>query len=206
MLDGALPAISGASLTNLDARDLENALPAIDGSSLTGVGVTGITSSANATAISISSDEEVTMPLQPAFMANAGGNVYNVTGDGTTHTVAWTSPIYDIGSNHSGTTFTAPITGKYLICASVHIGNATGSGTPTAMGSNIVTSNRTYGNFYWSASIDNGTTRTIKNTAVADMDAADTVTITTRVADMSSDVVDLENGNGYDYLTVTLIA
>ena len=29
MLDGALPAISGASLTNLDARDLENALPAI---------------------------------------------------------------------------------------------------------------------------------------------------------------------------------
>ena len=37
MLDGALPAISGASLTNLDARDLENALPAISGASLTGL-------------------------------------------------------------------------------------------------------------------------------------------------------------------------
>ena len=37
MLDGALPAISGASLTNLDARDLENALPAISGASLTGI-------------------------------------------------------------------------------------------------------------------------------------------------------------------------
>ena len=34
-LTGALPAISGASLTNLDARDLENALPAISGASLT---------------------------------------------------------------------------------------------------------------------------------------------------------------------------
>jgi len=36
-LTGALPAISGASLTNLDARDLENALPAISGASLTGL-------------------------------------------------------------------------------------------------------------------------------------------------------------------------
>ena len=37
MLDGALPAISGASLTHLDAIDLENALPAISGASLTGI-------------------------------------------------------------------------------------------------------------------------------------------------------------------------
>ena len=37
-LTGTLPAVSGANLTNLDARDLENALPAISGASLTGVG------------------------------------------------------------------------------------------------------------------------------------------------------------------------
>ena len=43
MLDGALPAISGASLTNLDARDLENALPAISGASLTSLPAQGIT-------------------------------------------------------------------------------------------------------------------------------------------------------------------
>ena len=73
------------------------------------------------------------------------------------------------------------------------------------MGSNIVTSNRTYGNYYYSSSIDNGTTRTIKNTAVADMDAGDTAVVTTRVAGLSSDVVDLENGSGYDYFTVTLL-
>ena len=39
-LTGALPAISGASLTNLDARDLENALPAISGASLTALPAT----------------------------------------------------------------------------------------------------------------------------------------------------------------------
>ena len=153
----------------------------------------------------IDSSGRVTMPNQPTFMANAGGNTYNITGSGGTHTVSWAYPRYDIGSNHSGTTFTAPITGKYLICASVHVANATGSGTLTAMGSNIVTSNRTYGNYYYSSSIDNGTTRTIKNTAVADMDAGDTAVVTTRVAGLSSDVVDLENGSGYDYFTVTLL-
>ena len=43
-LTGALPAISGASLTNLDARDLENALPAISGASLTALNATELTS------------------------------------------------------------------------------------------------------------------------------------------------------------------
>ena len=36
-LTGALPAISGANLTNLTAGNLTGALPAIDGSNLTGI-------------------------------------------------------------------------------------------------------------------------------------------------------------------------
>jgi len=168
-------------------------------------GVDGITTSANATAISISADEEVTMPLQPYFLANMGSNVSNITGTGNTYTIIWTTERYDIGSNFTTSTYTAPITGKYLITSSVHIANMTG-GTLTAIGSNIVTSNRTYGNYYYSASIDNGTTRTVKNSTVADMDAGDTIIIQIRVNGLSSNVVDLENGNGYDYLTVTLIA
>ena len=45
-LTGTLPAVSGANLTNLDARDLENALPAISGASLTNVGGLVLTASA----------------------------------------------------------------------------------------------------------------------------------------------------------------
>ena len=56
--------ISDAGLftsTTIDATKLTGALPAISGAALTGVGVAGITSSADATAITIDSNEQVTM-------------------------------------------------------------------------------------------------------------------------------------------------
>ena len=65
MLDGALPAISGASLTNLDARDLENALPAISGASLTSLPAGGgfkflaHTSGANVAAIEFDASDGI---------------------------------------------------------------------------------------------------------------------------------------------------
>ena len=84
-LSGALPAVSGASLTNLDARDLENALPAIDGSSLTGVGVAGITSSADATAITIDSSERVGVGTgSPAQLLHIAGSSPTIRVDSST--------------------------------------------------------------------------------------------------------------------------
>jgi hypothetical protein len=47
--------------TGISSSKLTGALPILDGSALTGVGVTGIVSSANATAITISSGEDVTL-------------------------------------------------------------------------------------------------------------------------------------------------
>jgi hypothetical protein len=61
---GGLPDASVVDLdlaTGISSSKLTGALPALDGSSLTGVGVTGITSSANSTAITISSGEDVTL-------------------------------------------------------------------------------------------------------------------------------------------------
>ena len=168
--------------------------------------VSGLTNSSNATWMTVSADEEVNLPLQPAFLGRAS-NVTNVTGNGTTYTVIWATESYDIGGNFSTSTFTAPITGKYLICASVHITAMTG--TPTAIGTNIVTSNNTYGNYFNNANgvLVSGTTRTVKNTVVADMDSGDTATVTIRVMGQDAgDDVDMTTGNGYDYLTVTLIA
>ena len=169
-------------------------------------GVTGLTNSSNTTWMTVSADEEVNLPLQPAFLGRSS-NVTNVTGNGTTYTVIWATESYDIGGNFSTSTFTAPITGKYLICSSVHITAMTG--TPTAIGSNIVTSNNTYGNYFNNANgvLVSGTTRTVKNTVVADMDSGDTATVTIRVMGQDAgDDVDMTTGNGYDYLTVTLIA
>jgi len=80
-------------------------------------GITGISNSANATAITIDSSNRVTLPAQPSFRAI-----------GTTSSFATTSPIpfpsvqHNIGSHFSTGTnkFTAPIAGAYEI--HVHIG------------------------------------------------------------------------------------
>ena len=58
-LTGNLPAVNASALTNLTAANLTGALPAISGANLTGVGVSGISSSADATAMTINSAEQV---------------------------------------------------------------------------------------------------------------------------------------------------
>ena len=166
----------------------------------------GITSSANATAITISADEEVTLNSQPACLANCNGGLTDKTGDGTTYTVPWGQVRYNVGSDLSGTTFTAPITGKYLICSSVYIAYANSG--PDSYGSNVVTSNRTYGwknSSYLQTDFVSWSDLSMKNAVVADMDAGDTAYITVRISGMTK-TVDLETGNGYDYFSVILLA
>ena len=77
--------ISSAGLftsTTIDATKLTGALPAISGASLTGVGVAGITSSADATAITIDSSERVgigtTSPTEPLTIRSSSENVNTV--------------------------------------------------------------------------------------------------------------------------------
>ena len=78
-------------------------------------GVDGITSSAGATAINIDSDGHVTKPLQSAVQAYVGTIQSNISTGITT--VQLDSEIYDVNSdfNTSNYTFTAPVTGKYLV-------------------------------------------------------------------------------------------
>ena len=84
-------------------------------------GVDGISSSANTTAITINSDEQVTFSSQPSFSACISTNQANVTGDGTAVTLTgaiWTESgthLWDVGTCFSNGTFTAPVTGKYLL-------------------------------------------------------------------------------------------
>jgi hypothetical protein len=58
--------------TGISSSKLTGALPALDGSSLTGVGVTGIVSSANATAITIDSSERVALGSSTLSWAHFG--------------------------------------------------------------------------------------------------------------------------------------
>jgi hypothetical protein len=86
-LTGNLPAISAASLTNIPAANITGTLPAIDGSNLTGVGVAGISSSADATAMTIDSNEHVGIGISPKIIS--GGSKYLTVGTQTANSAGF---------------------------------------------------------------------------------------------------------------------
>ncbi len=69
--------------TTIDATKLTGDLPAISGANLTGVGVAGISSSADATAMTISSSEDVGINHSTGFGTYSGTGVKYSKGDGT---------------------------------------------------------------------------------------------------------------------------
>jgi len=66
---------------------------------------------------------------QPSFAARINSHYYNVTGDGTAHTVSFGNEIWDTANNFNGTTFTAKVPGKYHFCASVDLANISSAHT-----------------------------------------------------------------------------
>ena len=80
-------------------------------------GITGISNSANATAITIDSSERVLMPSQPSFRAESAQLAYV-----STSPIPFASVQHNVGSHFSTATnrFTAPIAGTYAF--HVHVG------------------------------------------------------------------------------------
>ena len=123
-------------------------------------GVTGLTNSSNTTWMTVSADEEVNLPLQPAFQVQHSGTQSNVTGNSATYTCLWDTETFDIGSNFASNTFTAPITGKYLLTTNVTCSGVTSASDGFDL--QILTSNRLY--------------QTSEH-LVGDMDVSDTATV-----------------------------
>lgn len=129
------------------------------------------------TAWKMTSAGEITQPLQPSFLATNSVGANNVTGDGTVYTVLWGNEIFDQGSDFASNTFTAPVTGIYLLSASVTIGPI----LVTHQNRNIIihTSNRNYYfNFSFLLAEDS---QTLHVSTLADMDASDTADIQIQV-------------------------
>ena len=132
--------------------------------------------------VTITSDGEMREPFTPAVNARTA-TTGNQTGDGTLFTINWSTEIFDQGSNLSGTTFTAPITGKYRIISFQLLNGVTALHTTGNF--EIVTSNRTYRAMLATYSIRNPNSNSMdmgSNAVLADMDASDTATITVTVS------------------------
>ena len=189
---------SGASLTNLSAS-------AVSGTH-TSFTSTGIDDNASgATAITISADEEVTMPKQPSFTGYLTGTQSNVSGDATAYAITgaiWSEWI-DRNADFVNGTFTAPVAGQYLATLTVELEGMGSSHTRVTI--SFVTSNRTYQMCWYNLyAVSNIGICSIPASAVFDMDAADTVHLSITITG-GTKVVEV-NGTSPTVFTVSLLS
>ena len=121
----------------------------------------------------IDNDGYVTMPTQPAFLAKPSSNIANLSVSTASNVdIPFGTEIFDLGSNFASNTFTAPVTGKYLLGFEMRLDNI--DAATTSYSFYIVTSNRTFSYIF---DPDVGNDRlyyTPSYTILADMDASDT--------------------------------
>ena len=133
--------------------------------------------------------ESITRPNAPAFLSYNSASDADQTGNGATATVDFDTEVYDRSGDFAADTFTASVTGIYHLTANVVIFDTT-----TAMSGfdiNIVTSNRTY-SASTNVNIETaGNFVTLQVSADADMDAADTASVTVRVNGGAGDTADI---------------
>lgn len=126
-----------------------------------------------------------------AFLHYQNSTDSDKTGNGATHTVDFETEVFDIGGDYAGTTFTARITGRYLLSVSVYVSGITGAADSLQL--SPITSNRTFEHL-----IDSVNNLPIIKTMVwsmtVDMDANDTVTFTIVGTGEASDVWDIIGG------------
>jgi len=143
--------------------------------SFVGGGVDGVTSASSSTALSIDANGHVTQPLQSTFMLQQTGaltvaNTHTIFSNNTTER-------WDVNSDVSGSTFTAPVTGKYYLVFNVLFESVSND---TIFECRIDTSNRNYSFNRNNRQYAGGGTTYVYNggSVIADMDANDTSTIT----------------------------
>ena len=136
---------------------------------------------------------------QPAFLAYNSTTDANVTGDGSGVKVNFDTEVFDTSSALTSDTFTAPVTGKYLLCATVQVGGIDTS-TADIFRLRIITSNRTYENVTLTTTNDLHAQMSGSMSVVADMDAADTAFVQISVTGMGSATADVI-GDGANLVT-----
>jgi len=117
----------------------------------------------------------ITKPLQPAFFAVPASEQSNIAINAQT-TVVFGTERFDVGGNFASNTFTAPVTGKYMLSVSLRIDNV--DKDYAYMQTQIIVSNRTI-DFIISPSSFAGdvTYFTTAVNGIVDMDANDTAFI-----------------------------
>ncbi len=152
--------------------------------------------------LTMNSDGSVSNTVQPSILVAPSGTLTDVTGDGTNYTVVFATEITDQGGDFDGTsTFTAPVSGNYLVAFNTDMTGLTGAADDISMA--IVSSNRQVNTKLAYANYP-ATNLTASHSVVMDMDASDTITCTAQVTGESK-VVDI-NANVHTFLSIALLS
>jgi len=149
----------------------------------------------------IDSDGLIIKPLNPCCGEQAANQI-NITGDATNHIITFTSSeFFDQGGNFSSPYLTAPITGRYLLTASVTLSGYNSGHTQNQYRLN--TSNRYYTQFCRAYSAINPSTQySFSGSMIADLDVGDTAWCSIYVSD-GTKIVDVVGA--YTYFSGCLI-
>ena len=147
-----------------------------DGDVTLGAATPSITDNGNANAMTIDSTGAVTMPAQPSFLVATSSSQSNIAANNSAVVVLFATERFDQNAdfNVSDYTFTAPVTGKYMLSCDLFM---TGVDTAaTYYAAQIKTSNREFENIqagsFFGASDPNYAS--MAWSVLADMDANDT--------------------------------
>ena len=122
----------------------------------------------------IDSTGAVTKPLQPAFNVLVGSTQTFTANTNTT--VVFVTERYDTNGDFASNTFTAPVTGKYLLSYGIYFMDV--DTDMVYVQNEITTSNRTYYNAFSTTGFDaTNAYWNLNQTVVADMDANDTAVV-----------------------------
>lgn len=142
---------------------------------------------------------------QPAFLAYNDTLRTNVTGAGAAYTLGTSAltEVFDQDSNfNTNGTFTAPVTGRYLLTIATKVEGNTIAQTGALA---LITSNRTYRNVFGRPANSNSIGNII--TVVADMDINDTATATITVSGEAGDTSDVSGSATLEtFMTGCLLA
>ena len=144
--------------------------------------------------MTFNADGEILKPLQPAFLVFPSSNTENIAINSNL-TVAFATEVFDVGANFASNTFTAPITGKYLLAYSLYLEDID---VDTQYYQPLLnTSNRSYYNVVspnFSADLEYFS---LTQAVVADMDANDTVSLSISISNNGAAQLDIFGNGSY---------
>tara|TARA_Y100001951_G_scaffold33524_1_gene26433 strand:+ start:357 stop:1064 length:708 start_codon:yes stop_codon:yes gene_type:complete len=129
------------------------------------------------TAMTINTDQSISYPTQPCFSINHTVSQTNLTAN-SDNTITWGTELFDLGGDFTSNTFTAPVTGTYVLISMV-VFAAFDHDASDNVQFEIITSNRSHGVLFdvgaiWQAQPE---LFTLQVHCITDMDTSDTAIV-----------------------------